>query len=318
MNQDIELAYPDQNYREVERMFHELVPNAINEFGETSQYARLFKYLAPRIRESAEKDQLSGVAFDDRLREAEQVIDDLAIALQANVEEPALGAIWSPPGLDQLQFGGEELNSHGWRGASPVDTSLLEKATAAYLERPWMQLNYLDWCVLNGYIVDDLARLGGGIRSPEPAGRVDWSYLFSSGDVPKQIFWQTAFGVSKFLIRWLLMPFAIAAIYYLESREVGIWMAALYTVYLVVHLAFAPTGGSNRNALLKFLDSRKRLDDLTRIYRNSSADVIHPSRLRDLIDSAVAGGAVFKPAVYSILDRAIARDPNVLAIEDVS
>ena len=318
MNQDIELAYPDEDYREVERMFHQLVPNAINEFGETSQYARLFAYLAPRIRDSAEKEQLSGVGFDDRLREAEQVVDDLAIALQANVEEPALGAVWTAPGLDRLQFGGGELTSNGWSGASPVDTSLLEKATAAYLERPWMQLNYLDWCILNGYIVDDLARLGAGLRFPEPAGRIDWSYLFSGGDVPKQIFWRTMFGVSKFLIRWLVMPIAIAAIYFLESREVGIWMAALYTIYLVVHLAFAPKSGSNRNALIRFLDGRKKLDDLTRIYRDSSADVIHPSRLRELVCRAEAAGAVFRPAVYSILDLAIARDANVLAIEDIN
>lgn len=317
MNQDVNFAYPDEDYREVERMFHELAPSAVDEFGEASQYARLFQHLVPRIRESAEKDQLSGVGYDDRLREAEKVVDDLAGALQAHVGEREPGAIRSAPTLDELRFRDRESHPNNWSEASPVDKSLLDKATAAYLERPWMQLNYLDWCILNGYIFDELARLGLDMKSARAYGPVDWAYLFAGGDGAKQIFWRTVFGVSKFLIRWLVMPSAIAAIYYLESREIGAWMAALYTIYLVIHLAVSPTGGANRNALIRFIERRKRLDDLMKIYRNSSVDVIHPSRLHGLISRAETHKAFFRPAVFSILDRAIARDETALAIEDV-
>ena len=316
MDEDVNFACLDEDYGEVERMFHELAPNAVDEFGETSQYARLFEYLVPRIRESAEKDELSGVQYDDRLQEAEKVIDDLAGALQAHVEERTPGVIWSAPTLDELKFRDRDSVANNWSDASPVDTSLLDKATGAYLERPWMQLNYLDWCILNGYIFDEAARLGEGMESSKAAGSIDWGYLFSGGDVGKQIFWRTVFGISSFLFRWLLIPLAIAAIYFLESQEIGTWIAVLYSIYLVIHTATSQKHGLSRNALIQFIDRRKKLDDLTRIYQDSSVDLIHPKRLLDLISKAEIQRAVLRPAVYSILDRAVERDGAVLAIED--
>jgi hypothetical protein len=156
------------------------------------------------------------------------------------------------------------------------------------------------------------------MESSKASGSIDWGYLFSGGDAGKQIVWQTVFGISSFLFRWLLIPLAIASIYYLESQEIGTWMAVLYSIYLVIHTATSPKHTMSRNALIQFIDRRKKLEDLTRIYQDSSVDLIHPKRLLDLISKAETQRVVLRPAVYSILDRAIERDGAVLAIEDAS
>ena len=298
-------------------MFYELMPNAVDELGDASQTAQLFQYLAPRIRQSAELGDLTGVQFDERLREAEMVVADLAEALTANVKERTPGLIWSAPKFDDL--GGPEADSkkQNWSEPSPVNRSMLDKAAAAYLDRPWMQLNFLDWCILNGYIFDEVASTAVEAKPGPTAQTVDWAYLFSEGDYGRNVLWRIAFKLSEFLIRWIVIPLAILLIYYWESQEAATWLASLYTLYLVVHVAISPRDQLDRRSIASRINEHKRIHDLIGIYRNSSVDVVHPARLLDLISSAERHNAVFRPAVYSILDRAIARDGTVLAVEDV-
>ncbi|MGF1610712.1 MAG: hypothetical protein ACFCUQ_15020 [Kiloniellales bacterium] len=180
-----------------------------------------------------------------------------------------------------------------------------------------MQLNLLDWYILNGYIFDEVARLAEGIKSGEAVGIINWAHVLAEGDLGKTYYWRAAFQLSKFAVRWLLIPGIVFAVYYAGYQEAAMWMAFPYGVYLLIHIALFPRRYLKRKAVAKALEGQERtLRALINVYQSSSTEILHPSRLRELIARTEAEEVFFRPAVYSILDRAIARDPAVFALEE--
>ena len=284
---------------------------ACDDDGLDRQYRIVFKHLIPRIRQSVKKDRLSGIEYELRLQEAKEIIDDIAWALNAGWEKERGGWISLNPTLDALQFPPD-----GWRAASPVNKPQLDTATARYLQQPWMQLNLLDWYILNGYIFDEVARLAEGIKSGQAIGVTNWAYLFSGGHFEKTIYWRAAFAISKFMARWILGPAIIVVAYYAGYHEVAKWIAVPYGIYLLIHLAFFPRRYLRRRALRKELkEAEGKLSALIGVYQSSSVEIFSPSRLRDLIAKTESEEVFFRSAVYSILDRVIERDAAVFALE---
>jgi len=58
-----------------------------------------------------------------------------------------------------------------------------------------------------------------------------------------------------------------------------------------------------------------KLHALVNVYQSSSVEIFNPSRLRDIIARTESEEVFFRPAVYSILDRAIERDAAVFLLE---
>ena len=167
-------------YRKVETDFWEGQDRS-GDLG-TSQRTRVLELLVPKLRKVSLAEGFTAYDFGDRLSDAEHVVDDIAYALCAFWEQkerrsglgPAhkSGRIWYKPDLSCLN-----LKPDDWEDVSPVNIDRLDKATAEYLRRPWMQLNALDWCVLNGYIFDETARTGDGIKSGQAMGIINWPYI---------------------------------------------------------------------------------------------------------------------------------------------
>ncbi len=303
----------DEEYGPIERDFWETFNerHTNDEYSSHSQYRIVFDHLIPKIRRSAEKDCLSADGYDLRLQEAEQIVDDIAFALSVRWREQKQGWIWFNPTVNNLN-----LRPDTWDDVSPVDTSRLDNVTARYLQRPWMQLNLLDWYILNGYVFDEAARLADAIKSGQAIGITNWAHIFSDGDIVKTIYWRAAFQIAKFLARWILVPAIIIAINYVGFHETAKWIAIPYGIYLIIHVTLFPRRYFRRKALTKELKEwQDSLECLVRIYQSSSSEVFSPSRLRDLTANSESGHLVLRPAVYSILDRAIERDPSVFAIE---
>jgi hypothetical protein len=315
MDENTQRAPADEEYQNVERVFLQEFNEAHHDdefpHSHNSQYHTAFKHLIPRIRRSAEKGSLQADEYYSRLREAEEVVDDLAFALSAHWRKKKGGWIWFKPGLDSLKFRPDD-----WDDVSPVDKSSLDTATARYLQRPWMQLNLLDWYILNGYIFDETARLADGIKSGEAIGIINWAHVFSGGGFQKTFYWRAAFEISKFLARWILVPAIIITAYYAGYYETAKWIAIFYGVYLIIHVTLFPRRHFRRKALTKGLDElESKLNALISIYQSSSPEVFNPSRLRDLIAKNENKEVLLRPVVYSILDRAIDRDAAVFAVE---
>ena len=147
-------------------------------------------------------------------------------------------------------------------------------------------------------------------------GIINWAYIYSGGNIEKTFYWRAAFEISKFVARWILTPAIIIAVYYVGYHEIAKWTAIPYGIYVIIHAAFFPRRYLRRKALTKELEEyESKLKALIGVYQSSSPEIFNPSRLRDLIARAESDEVLLRPAVYSILDRAIDRDPAVFAIE---
>ena len=311
MNEDQNAIPVGEDYREIERAFWQKLTEDQGEDRYFSQYRIVFENLIPKVRQSAKNEHLSKIEYELKLKEAKEVVDDIALALSAGWKEKKEGWIWFQPTLDCLKF-----RPDSWWDASPVNKSQLDAATVRYLQRPWMQLNLLDWYILNGYVFDELARVSDSIKSGEAIGIINWAYLFSGGDFEKTIYWRAAFQLLKFVARWILGPAVIILVFYFGYQQVANWLAVFYGLYLLIQVAFFPRRYLRRKAVQKQLnDLEDKLRRLINVYQSSSVEIFNPSRLRELIAKTESEEVFFRPAVYSILDRAIERDAAVFAIE---
>lgn len=292
-------------YRDTENEFWEHYPKK-------GDYYDIVNDLIPKVRAAAIQDKLDHIDYELKLRKVEDVVHDIAFAVQSNWDNPSENIIWYRPSLSNLQNRPEE-----WRDASPVGRVNLDRATAEYLNNPWMQNNLLDWIILNAFIFDEMARQSDGIRSGQVFGTINWAHIFSEGKYEKMVYLQLLFWLIKFVARWILIPLIIFGFYYLEYKDIAKWTAIPYAVYILVYIAMFPKRYFQRKALLKQEEELiYHLKKLMGIFQSCSGSTINPSRLRELIAKAEYEGVSVRPAVYSILDRAIQRDPAVFTVSE--
>ena len=90
--------------------------------------------------------------------------------------------LWAWPHDDALVESPKE-----WLEKSPVDLDDLDNAMAEYLKRPWMRHDTIDASVINALIFTELALYAEEVKLGKPFGMINWSYLFSGGNLFKQL-----------------------------------------------------------------------------------------------------------------------------------
>jgi hypothetical protein len=295
---------PEDQRRSVEKEFWD---EHQKRCGLGSQYKPLLKPLVQTVRAVAEKENLDRWDYEQKLCEADEVLEDVTDALRAFWKAPPDNKFWYGFHDSQLIENPEE-----WTGASPIDSSRLYMATARYLERPWMQVNLLDWYILNGFVLDELLRLADGIKSGSSIGSINWAYILSGGKYLKTLWWKFVLGAAKFALSWLLLPALAALAYYLGYKTVANWTLGLFGLVVVIRVILLPARYVGRRARKRQMgELSDKLKRLIQIYQSCNASTLNPKLLRERILEAERTEALIKPAVYAILDRAITRDPAV-------
>lgn len=297
----------EERYSKSER---ELWKRNKNKAGTFSDFRPIYEALIPKIRDVALAQELNEWQYESKLERAEEIINNIAYALKRHWRDAPDDRIWYGSDINLLERPDE------WTDASPVDPNSLDAATAQYLKEPWLQLNQIDWLILNGFIYDALARLSDAIKSGLAVGRTNWAYAFSGGKYGKTILWQIGFAVTKFIFRWLLMPGLAAMAYYFGYVQIATWTLVAFGVYITIHLLFFPKRFMKRRKLKKQVaDLEDKLKRLIQIFACSNVNTLNPTTLRAQIADFEKDLVLLKPAVYSILDRAIQRDPSVFTID---
>lgn len=150
-----------KEYQEIEKDFRE-------RYGEDTEVNRLFEPLVPQIRNSCLGDDLDKYQYEDRLRKGRDVVNDIRFALTYFLKE-------TPPGVFLPVLGLDAINEQPdkWSSPSPVNVGSLDAATARYLKEPWMQLDRIDWCILNGFIFNEMAHVADAIKSGVAFGTIN-------------------------------------------------------------------------------------------------------------------------------------------------
>lgn len=295
---------PEEQRRNVEKEFWDRHQNRC---GFASQYKPLLEAVVQRVRAVAEKDNLDGWSYEEKLHEAEEVVEDVTDALKAYWKDAPNEKFWYGFHDSQLIERPEE-----WTDASPIDPDQLDAATARYLERPWMQINLLDWYLLSAFISDELLRLMDGIKSGSAIGSPNWAYVLSGGKYLNTLLWRLGLGLLKFALRWLLLPAVAGLAYYIGYVTAAMWILGLFGLLVVIRIVFLPSRYIRRRARKRQVaELEDKLKRPIQIYQSSHTRTLNPTLLRERIANAEREGALVRPAVYSILDRAIARDSAV-------
>jgi len=272
-----------------------------------TQYRPLFKALLERVEAFAQSEGLDPHEFETKLWEAEEIIENITYAFKSHWRESPDNEFWFLFYDDQLTERPEE-----WNDDSPIDPSSLDTATARYLERPWLQINLLDWYILNAFIKDELLRLAAGIRTGTLFGQFNLAYALSGGSQLKMLAWKPVLAILKFLMNWILLPAIVAALFYFKYETAAWWVLGFFGVLVFFWIIFLPRRIMRWRALKKVKENAN--DILTRLIQIRvlcQNDTLNPTHLKNQIAKAEKEAPLLKPAVHAILDRAIERDPSV-------
>jgi hypothetical protein len=290
-------------YLEVEKAFWEQA-----HFEKNSPRGRIQERLIRHLRDNALSMNWTESQYEQAIDEATDTLDDIILAMKANWRDFRRDEIWYSPDFSQVD------RPNDWTDSSPIDPEELDRATSSYLTKPWMQLNTIDWYILNSFIYDGYLRLLEDFRSGRVLGKTNWAYAFSGGKYLRTLRYQLLLGCAKFFFRWLFPAAVIALLYFsFESRQTATLLGALY---IAVRLIFLPKRLIQRRSLKKkALDIGNKLEVLAKLYQSTSATTINPTRLREKLVSAENFGVVLRPAVYSIVDKAIMRDQGLFTLQ---
>jgi hypothetical protein len=280
----------------------------------TSQCQKILRDWYPILLERAEADTSNVVlAFERECDEADEILWNIRFALLYNVrgevQDENQGTLWWIQ--DHHAVNSKPDN---WSHFSPMNEKWLNHATASYLEKPWLQNNFIDWAIINASLFNELVELSNGLRSGQLLGKFNWAYLFSEYKLEKQQWLSVGFVLLGFLVRWVIPPAAVIALSTFNYTSAAKAIGGLWAVYILLRFVGLFFGWGERRALRKKVkDYTNMSDGLIALWVFTNTNVINPTRLREMfveIDKRGEGYAV-PSVVYSLVDRAIERDAAV-------
>lgn len=163
------------------------------------------------------------------------------------------------------------LKNSSDRKYNTVSEELLEDAAAEYIARPWMQNDYIDWCIVDAAVHLEFFAYTRHV----------WHTRFVYGII----------CLGPFL--WAIWPESSLA-----KQAVLFALIAAGAVYSVFH-RFGRRGSFA--LLMAMYDTYTSLD----------GPALSPTRVRAEIEAAKDKGVVWPRMIWPIIDTAVVRDPNV-------
>jgi hypothetical protein len=195
-----------------------------------------------------------------------------------------------------------------WNGTSPTDVDKLTDALADYIERPWLQHNLIDCAAINALLFSALAYW----RELHLMMVSGLSFMLSGGNQLRMLWITPALRIAGFLMRWIMLP-ALAMGLGAAGYEKGAGIAiGLWIIYLLYRLVMIPVRWLRRKGRRYGEEAGEAVAATMIAWQYSNGAIINPRRLKELVLAAEQKGATFKPALHTLIDRAIQRDPTAL------
>jgi hypothetical protein len=280
----------------------------------------------PRLLERVSERKGADAAISDynwEIDDAFPVLESLRWAFSANEQRTSSRRykIWAWP----------TLALEGRFIASPADPNQLADALADYVERPWLQHSVIDGAAINALLFSTLASTIELHDSGELFGQPKLNYVLGGSNVFKVFGIGMGLTVARFFLRWIMLP-AIAVSLTAMGYETAAGLAiGVWLVYLLYRLVTVPRQQRARMELRKKQETASQLiAAMMKAWQYSNGAVINPSRLKELVLAAEQQysstftpelvlaleaknqGALFKPVLHTLIDRAIMHDPTAL------
>jgi hypothetical protein len=213
--------------------------------------------------------------------------------------------IWAWPTEAELLIRPKE-----WRDTSPADADKLADALVGYIERPWLQHDVIDGAAINALLFAALAEYTD-LHMIRVFGL---SYGLSGGNQLRMLWINPLVKFGWFLVRWIMPPAMAWGLNTVGYEGAASVVLGLWLIYLLYRMVIIPVRWVRRNTRRKTeAKAAEPIAATKKAWQYSSDAVINPSRLRQLLLAAEQGGAVFKPVLHTLIDRAIQRDPTALS-----
>jgi hypothetical protein len=271
--------------------------------GPSSQFRQIYEQLIPKVRTGSfvfNKRQ-----YWQKLSMAERIIDNIVAALRAYWIDAPADKIWSPmdPHL------AVSLNPDRWTEASPIDAASLHEAAAQYLEQSWMQLNIIDWYIINGFIYDALLRTSVLIMTDKTSAPSDRENILPGADTYNTVSKKPGWALRISIVSFILIPGVILFLYYFGYDTLAKWVLLPYTIYMAFYLLSLPEKLSKfRKTKQDSCNLNQKQNRLAQLYQFVSASTFNPSRIKEEITENEKCGILFDPVIQVILEKAIQRD----------
>ncbi|AJZ57033.1 hypothetical protein OI25_7616 [Paraburkholderia fungorum] len=249
--------------------------------------------ILPSLKVNALAENWTTEQFHERCTRALMATVDLFYALHGNASSSYTQANEKP----QYYWVHQNFNilraNDATRGMSIQKDEMLRVA-AEYLSHPEIRTNKFDWLLLDAIVFAELDAYSWHISG--------FAATLASGNVVKYLALLALFNGIGFVFGYLLLP-AIAYFVVSRGHETTGWaIAALWAVSVVWSLIGLPfrwkTRRKNKALLNRMLDLYRLLGDST----------ISPRLLKNSLERAATEGVVLDGAVFSIVDRIVARD----------
>jgi len=183
-----------------------------------------------------------------------------------------------------------------------IDKAQLTNVAADYLSHPEIRNNKFDWMLLDAFVFAELDAYTYHVVNTGSGTGINWAAMFAGKSHPKYYGLQFLFVSLGISLRYLAMP-AIA--YFLMIKDYGT-LATILAGGWLLYLAFLLFGFPKR-----WRARKKRaalLSYLADLYGMLGDGTISPRRFKETLDKVAAEGVVLDGAVFSLVDRMVARD----------
>jgi hypothetical protein len=271
--------------------------------GPSSQFRLIFEQLIPKVR--SDSFVFNEHQYWQKLSMAERVFDHVVAAFRAYWIDAPADKIWSA--VDP--YLAVSTKPDRWTEASPIDAASLHEAAAQYLEEPWMQLNIIDWYVINGFIYDALLRTSVLIMADKALAPSVKENILPGANTYNAVSKKPGRALRKSIVSFILIPGLILFLYYFGHVTQAKWALLPYTIYMAIYLLSLSEKLSRiRKTKQDSCDLNQKQNRLSQLYQLVSASTFNPSRIKEQIVEDEKCGIRLDPVIHVILDKAIQRD----------
>jgi hypothetical protein len=249
--------------------------------------------ILPSLKANALSEKWTAEQFRERCIRALRVTVDLFYALHINAGSSYAKATEKP----QYYWIHQNFNilrtNDATRGMSIQKDEMLRVA-ADYLSHPEIRTNKFDWLLLDAIVFTELDAFAFHFSG--------FAATLANGNPAKYFALMALFKVVGVALGYLLLP-AIAYFAFSSGHETTSWsIAGLWVVSVVWSLIGLPFRWRARRK------KKALLNQMLDLYRVLGDSTISPRLLKGALEKAATEGVVLDGAVFSIVDRIVARD----------
>jgi hypothetical protein len=183
-----------------------------------------------------------------------------------------------------------------------IDRGALLSVASNYLSKPEIRTDRLDWILLDAIVFHELDAYAHHVFTTRAGTGLNWAAAFSPRNQLQYFALSVLFWIVGILLRYAA-PLALAYYLYIHEHPTGaIVTVGIWALLAIWRAATAPFRWRARRR------ARKLLQHLGDLYAVLGSNTISPTLWKKMLEAAVADGVVLDGAVFTIIDRAIARD----------